>query len=178
MRDWFTSFFAHCNHQRNHGRVPVDKTVGGRRTASFRPKLEAIEDRVVPAGLLAVGTDAGVPNVVRIYTDNDDNDTYETLAPGGGLQAADFSPYAGGFAGGVRVALGDFDGDGNVELVTAAGPGGGPHVTVFELHSDGTIGAIIDSFFAYGSGFTGGVFVAAGDIDGDGIDELVTAPDV
>jgi subtilisin-like proprotein convertase family protein len=88
-----------------------------------------------------------------------------------------FNPY-GNFNGGVRVALGDFDGDGNDELVTAAGPGGGPHVIVWDLNADGTIAGINDSFFAYDPAFTGGLFIAAGDIDNDGIDELITAPDV
>ncbi len=37
-------------------------------------------------------------------------------------------------------------------------------------------GAVLDSFFAFGT-FTGGVFVAAGDLNGDGRDELVTAAD-
>src|SRR5262249_27799890 len=42
---------------------------------------------------------------------------------------------------------------------------------------DGSVGGVNDSFFAYDGSFLGGVFVATGDINGDGIDELVTAPD-
>jgi subtilisin-like proprotein convertase family protein len=142
----------------------------------FLPQVEGLEERAVPAGLLAVGTDAGVPATVRIFTDADLNGTYETLAPKGVAQPLDFAPY-GGFTGGVRVALGDFDGDGNDELVTASGPGGPAHVIVWGLNPDGSIGAARDSFLPFDSSFTGGAFVAAGDLDGDGRDELAVSAD-
>jgi hypothetical protein len=74
-----------------------------------------------------------------------------------------------GFGGGVRVAMADIDGDGQRDVVAAAGPGGGPHVKVFR-----TDGTLLRSFFAYGSTFGGGVFVAAGDLDGDGQADIVT----
>ena len=49
---------------------------------------------------------------------------------------------------------GDVTGDGAHDIVTGAGPGGGPHVKVF----DGVTGAEIRSFFAYDPAFRGGVF--------------------
>jgi hypothetical protein len=55
---------------------------------------------------------------------------------------------------------------------TGAQAGGGPHVVVY----DGATGAMKFSFYAYDPAFTGGVRVAAGDLDGDGFADLVTGP--
>ena len=38
-----------------------------------------------------------------------------------------FFPYDSVFSGGVRVASGDLTGDGIADVITAAGPGEGPH---------------------------------------------------
>mgnify|MGYP003327651833 CR=1 FL=1 len=75
-----------------------------------------------------------------------------------------------GFNGSVSVAYGDLNGDGVKDIVAAAGPGGGPHVKVF----DGLSGATIASFYAYDPNFRGGVNVAVGDLDGDGHLEIIT----
>jgi hypothetical protein len=66
-----------------------------------------------------------------------------------------FSPM---FTGGVHVGIGDFNGDGRVDaadLIAGAGPGGGPHVKIFNPRNN----TVLQSFFAYPN-FTGGVFVA------------------
>ncbi|MDP1794526.1 MAG: VCBS repeat-containing protein, partial [Acidimicrobiales bacterium] len=53
--------------------------------------------------------------------------------------------------------------------VTGTGPGGGPHVKVFSQNA-----AEQASFFAYGINFRGGVNVALGDINNDGVLEVIT----
>jgi hypothetical protein len=74
------------------------------------------------------------------------------------------------FRGGVRVATADINGDGVSDIITAPGPGGGPDIRVF----DGVTGLIFREFLAYDANFFGGVFVAAGDINGDGRADIIT----
>ena len=78
---------------------------------------------------------------------------------------------------GVNVAGADLDADGYGEILTGAGPGAvfGPHVRAFNF--DGTQLSSINriNFFAYNT-LKFGVFIARGDLDGDGYAELLTAP--
>ncbi len=76
---------------------------------------------------------------------------------------------------GVNVTAGDLDGDGYAEIVTGAGPGAvfGPHVRGWNLDGAGAASIPGVNFFAYGTN-KWGVNVAAGDIDGDGFDEIIT----
>ena len=75
-----------------------------------------------------------------------------------GTLVREFDAYDPGFRGGVTVAVADLEGTGRADIVTGAGPGGGPNVKVF-----GPDGSLHASFFAYDAGFTGGVHVTCGD---------------
>jgi hypothetical protein len=81
-----------------------------------------------------------------------------------------FFAYANDFLGGVSVAAADVDGDGKAEVVTGAGPGGSPHVKVY---AGGTLREVL-SVIPYTPNFRGGVNVGAGDLDGDGLAEIIT----
>lgn len=81
-----------------------------------------------------------------------------------------FLAYAKSFRGEVRVACGDVDGDGENEIITVPGAGGGPHVRIFnrfgwpEVH-----------WFAFLERFRGGINVAVGDVNNDGRAEIVVS---
>jgi subtilisin-like proprotein convertase family protein len=115
-----------------------------------------------PAGQrTAVGSGPGQGPLVNVY----DSATGKLL-----FTIVAFEP---SFTGGVRVAAGDVNGDGVEDIIVAPGPGGGPRVRVF----DGRDGSLIDDLMAFEPTFTGGLYVAAGDITGDGIADLVVTPD-
>jgi hypothetical protein len=85
--------------------------------------------------------------------------------------------YDSRFTGGVHVAVGNIDGNAanGEEIITGAGPGGGPHVRIFHVNNDLTITEPFGTgFFAYGAEFHGGVWVSAADVNGDGKDEIIT----
>ena len=64
------------------------------------------------------------------------------------------------FRGGVSVAAGDVNADGQADVVAGAGAGGGPHVRAFS----GKTGGELRSFYAFDPKFTGGVNVAVGSL--------------
>ncbi len=76
---------------------------------------------------------------------------------------------------GVNVAGGDLDGDGREEVITGAGPGAvfGPHVRAFAYDGAAVTPYPGVSFFAYGTP-KWGVNVCTGDLDGDGMDEIIS----
>jgi hypothetical protein len=73
------------------------------------------------------------------------------------------------FTGGATIAIGDLNGDGLNEIVTAPGRGGGPHVRIFR--TDGVLWG--GGFFAFDANESSGARVAMGDVNGDGRDEIV-----
>src|SRR5262249_46937895 len=73
----------------------------------------------------------------------------------------DFFAYAPAFGGGATVALADVNGDGPADIVTGAGPGGGPHVRIFDGRTGLQLTNAFDSFMAFDPALSGGVFVGA-----------------
>jgi len=106
---------------------------------------------------LLVGPKNGMTSLVKI-TDQD------------GKKDNEFYAYGASFKGGVNFASGDIDGDGQDEIITAAGLGGGPHIRIFDNK-----GKLVGQFFAFDSTFRGGVNLAIADINNDGKDEIIVA---
>lgn len=79
-----------------------------------------------------------------------------------------FFAYGQNFRGGIFVTARDLDGDGKAEIITGAGPSGGPHVRVWDEE-----GALKHEFFAFNADDTSGVTVGTADLDGDGTIELL-----
>jgi lipoprotein-anchoring transpeptidase ErfK/SrfK len=82
-----------------------------------------------------------------------------------------FNAFAPNFRGGVRLAVGDVTGDGRPEIVTAAGPDGEPQIRVFT--SEGKFSG--RQWYAFERERKAGVRVAVGDVDADGVGEIVVA---
>jgi hypothetical protein len=93
------------------------------------------------AAEILVGSNAGQNGRVRVY------DSAGTLL-------TTLTPYAANFQGGVRVGVVESAGQFNV--LTGPGKGTPAQVNTF----DGLALPLLDSFFAYGDDFTGGLFVA------------------
>lgn len=109
---------------------------------------------------IIVATNTGNSPLLRIFNSD-------------GKLIKEFYAFDKNFKGGVNIATADVDADGFFEIIVGAGVGGGPHVRVYN-HK----GELEKQFFAYDKNFRGGVNVAAGDIDGDGISEIVVGAGV
>lgn len=119
----------------------------------------------LPSTIVATGAEAGQDPLVRVFDVRTKAERFSFLA---------YDPL---FRGGVRVALGDVNGDGILDIATAAGPGGGPHVRVFDGQTGQQLPEPIGSFMAFDASLRSGIQIAAGDVNGDGRADLIVTPD-
>lgn len=140
---------------------------GFARVINNRVDIGAFELQV-SASYFAIGSDAGVPTLVILYNS------------AGGVIGS-FNPFAGtGFTGGVRVAIGDVTGDAIPDLVVGSGGGGIGVVLIYDGNSvlaSPNTPRLLASFNPYSNVFTGGVFVAIGNLDGGATGEIITGAD-
>jgi hypothetical protein len=130
--------------------------VGGPTPPPFTPPVLGNRNPVVLTG----PTDGSA----RVYQLSSDG----TLAQTGSPQF----PFPG-FTGVIRSTVADFSGDGVPDYAFATGPGPAATVRLF----DGATGADLVPATGVLGGFTGGTFLAAGDIDRDGRAELAVSAD-
>ena len=133
--------------------------------AGYSTGSSSISASAGPNVQFAAGTDSGGGPVVMVkFTDG---------------SSISFFAYDPAYTGGVRVALGDLNGDGTNEVICGAGAGGGPNVRVFTVTP--LRATMVANFFAFEPVFKGGVYVAAGNLDGNvsasghGIDDLIVS---
>jgi hypothetical protein len=112
---------------------------------------------------IVVSPDMGGGPRIRIY----DGRTFLPMADFFGIEDPNFR-------GGARTTLGDINKDGSPDVIVAAGIGGGPRVAIFDGQSiSGDRRKLVNDFFAFEHTLRNGVFLAAGDLDGDGFADVV-----
>jgi len=148
-----TLYFTAGPDEESHG------LFGSIRGAPSRPGDQGEDDN--DDEMEAVGADQGGGPHVKVFDERNGHERFSFMA---------FDP---AFHGGVRVAMGDVNGDGTADIVAAAGPTGGPHIKVF----DGIDGHLVTQFMAFDPNFRGGVNVAVGDVNGDGFDDIIVGAD-
>lgn len=113
-----------------------------------------------------------ISDLVRTFAYSGGNNGFVATATldsrGQVVTTSKFQPFRG-FTGDLRVASADLNGDGVLDVVVGAGPGGGPRVALV----DGFNGRVINDFFAFEPTFTGGVYVGVIDRDNDGRSEVI-----
>ncbi len=120
---------------------------------------------------IIVSIAANGPPHLKVFSGADGSELMSILVYPGASDPADPAYFGNAFQGGVRIASGDVTGDHRDDIITAAGPGAGPHVKAY----DGVTHNEVKSYYAYDQAYSGGVRVAAGDYNGDGRAEIITA---
>lgn len=138
---------------------------------STRLEMLSLEERVVPDSrplpfpVIHLGAGAGVGSqpIVKAYNAETGELMFEKLV------------FEANFTGGVHVTTADISRDGIPDLIVAPGKGGGPRIRVLDGLTGESLPSPIGDFFGFETTFTGGVNLAAADVDGDTIPDIIAA---
>jgi subtilisin-like proprotein convertase family protein len=164
------------------GTYTITNTAQGPLTANIGPlTVNAAPPPPSPTvklpGIYAVGTGVGGSTTVTVFNgDGTVKTQFDPFPPGFGNEVSTSGP---GFLGGIRTAVADVTGDGIPDYIVGSGPG----ISATVLVVDGKTGKTVLTYRPFDNptnpdlNFKGGVFVAAGDITGDGIADIAITPD-
>lgn len=87
-----------------------------------------------------------------------------------------FQAYQSIYRGELNLSVADVTGNGLNDIIVAPKENGGPNVRVYQYNSTTAKFELVDWFLPYASTFRGGVNLTAGDINGNGLKDIVVAP--
>ena len=167
--------------------LPSDYAVGQDTGGGTVKTYDAAGNVIATVNPFGSGYTAGVRTALADVTGDGVNDLIVASGPGVpvGIQVIDgasgsviatLNPFEIGFLGGAYVTAGDITGDDIAEIVVTPDQTGGPRVVVFQFDGGTSSFNQTASFFGIDDpNFRGGVRAGIGDVNGDGIGDIIVA---
>lgn len=155
--------------------ITVPKANGGPHLRIFNAKGELVNqffvyDEKFRGGVNISAADFNGDDLDEIVVSPRKGDLPIRIFDRNGKNISEFYAYGKNFKDGISLASCDLKGEGLKQIITGPGSGSGPHVRIFNH-----FGELKDQFFAYHKDFRGGINVACGDLNQDGLDEIVVS---
>lgn len=172
-----TPLETNTNKNLNQTKIAVGAKAGG------NPHVKTFDENGNPAGVSFFAYNRNFRGGVNVALADINNDAKPEIITGAGkgggphLRVFDlnkkelfsFFPFHQNFRGGINVAAGDVDGDGQKEIAAIQATKGQAWIKVYKANKDRKV---VATFNAFGKIECGGN-IALGDVDGDGKDEII-----